>query len=179
MKNVFALLAFVFLVACKDTPKQVVEAPKAPVADPYLAAEHQMGFAKIGMKKAEMLKLYPNLKEDTITIEGELACWTINDTDGKVLFWAIHEESDSVSFLISDNPKMHTAEGLKVGSSYEDLKKVLPDIKISFAEGYIAHSVAKSMGFGVTGDFETKEDKEGFPQVVKVKSAKVTSLEFH
>jgi hypothetical protein len=176
MKNLLFLSLVVFFFACKDNTIKT----KFAETDPYLAAEHQMGHAKIGMPKAELLKFYPNLKADTIAMEGELPCWTIADTDGKVLFWAIHsdEKADTVTFLISDNPKMHTAEGIKIGSSYEDLQKVFPDLTIGFAEGLRAYSKAKSMAFGILGDVETVEKKDGEPEIVKVKQGSVQTLEF-
>ena len=175
MKNLFIFLVFTTFIACNEP---VATKPKAPETDPYLAAEHQMGNAKIGMLKADLLKFYPNLKEDTLAMEGELPAWTIADTDGKILFWAAHEEGDSITFLISENPKMHTAEGIKVGSSYADLQKIFPDLTISFVEGLRAYSKAKSMAFGIMGDVETKEKADGEMRIVKVKEGAVQTLEF-
>jgi hypothetical protein len=201
MKNLFFFAFIAFFFACKEntTPSKAVKTdsatPVEPAAqtnaaskadalaqtDPYLAGEHFMGNAKIGMSKANLLKFYPNLKADTIVIEGELPCWTITDTDGKPLFWAIHtdEKTDTITYLISDHPKMHTAEGIKVGSDYKDLQKVFPDLTISFAEGYVAHSKAKSMSFGIVGEMKTRETKDGGIEVTQVKQGKVQSLEFN
>lgn len=178
MKNLLFFAAFTLFLACNETANK----PK-PVAavDPYLAAEHQMGYAKIGTSKADLLKFYPNLVEDTISMEGELPAWKILDSDGKTLFWAAHsdETKDTVTYLISDNPKMHTIEGIKVGSDYSALQKAFPDLTIAFVEGYRAHSVSKSMTFGISGDVETKETPKGDIEIVKVKQGTVQSLEFY
>jgi hypothetical protein len=190
MKNLFFFAFIAFFFACKEntTPSKTVKtgsaAPKTDVVaqtDPYLAGEHFMGNAKIGMSKTNLLKFYPNLKVDTIVIESELPCWTITDSDGKPLFWAIHtdEKTDTITYLISDHPKMHTAEGIKVGSDYKDLQKVFPDLTIGFEEGYRAHSKAKSMAFGITGEMKTRETKDGSIEVTQVKQGKVQSLEFN
>jgi hypothetical protein len=195
MKNLLFLAFIALFFACKENaaPSKTIKVDVAvktdatlktdtvAKTDPYLAGEHFMGNAKIGMPKANLLKFYPNLKVDTIVIESELPCWTITDTDGKPLFWAIHtdEKTDTITYLISDHPKMRTAEGIKVGSDYKDLQKVLPDLTVDFAEGYRASSKAKSMSFGLKGDFETRETKDGGLKVVKVKQAKVQSLEFN
>ena len=178
MKNLLFFAAFALFFACNDAATK----PKAvATADPYLAAEHQMGYAKIGMPKADLLKFYPNLIPDTIAIESELPAWKILDSDGKPLFWAIHtdETRDTVTFLISDNPKMHTAEGIKVGSDYSQLQKVFPDLTASFAEGLRAYSKSKSMGFGILGDSENRESANGEIEIVKVKRGKVQTLEFY
>ena len=179
MKNSLFFAAFALFFACNDAATK----PKAAVAtaDPYLAAEHLMGYAKIGMPKADLLKFYPNLVPDTIAIESELPAWKILDSDGKPLFWAIHtdETRDTVTFLISDNPKMHTAEGIKVGSDYSQLQKAFPDLTASFAEGLRAQSKAKSMSFGILGDVDTKELPNGEMEIVKVKRGKVQTLEFY
>ena len=177
MKNLlfFGLIALLF--ACKESTPQSKEA----AFDPYLAAEHRMGHAKIGMSKADLLKFYPNLVADTIQSESvEIPAWTILDTDGKTLFLALHddEKTDTITFLISENPKMHTVEGIKVGSDYTDLQKAFPDLTIGFAEGYRAESKAKSMAFGIQGEVETRETKDGNLEVVQVKKGTVQSLEF-
>ena len=176
MKNLFFFALIILFFACKENTIK----SKAVETDPFLAGEHFMGHAKMGMSKADLLKFYPNLKADTIAIESELPCWTISDTDGKPLFWAIHadEKMDTITYLISDNPKMHTAEGIKVGSDYKELQKAFPDLTIGFAEGYRAYSKAKSMAFGIQGDVETRETKDGGLEVVKVKQGSVQSLEF-
>jgi hypothetical protein len=195
MKNLLFFTFIALFFACKentapskavktDSVVKVDSAVKTDAVaktDPYLAGEHFMGHAKIGMAKTDLLKFYPNLKADTIVIESELPCWTITDTDGKPLFWAIHtdEKTDTITYLISDHPKMHTAEGIKVGSDYKDLQKAFPDLTVDFAEGYRAFSKAKSMSFGIKGDFQTRETKDGDLKVVKVKQAIVQSLEFN
>ena len=194
MKNLLFFTFIALFFACKEnsTPSKtvnmdtaikvdsVVKTAAVTQTDPYLAGEHFMGNAKIGMSKTNLLKFYPNLKVDTIVMESELPCWTITDTDGQPLFWAIHtdEKTDTITYLISDHPKMHTAEGIKVGSDYKDLQKAFPDLTITFAEGYFAHSKAKSMSFGIMGDVEARETKNGELKVVKVKQGTVQSLEF-
>ena len=160
MKNLLFLGLITLFFACKDNTTQ----SKVATFDPYLAAEHRMGHAKIGMSKADLLTFYPNLVADSMQSESiETPSWTILDTDGKPLFRALHdnEKTDTITYLISDNAKMHTAEGIKVGSDYKDLQKAFPDLMIGFAEGYRAISKAKSMAFGIQGDVETRETKEG------------------
>jgi hypothetical protein len=177
MKNLlfFGLIALFF--ACKENKTPSKEA----AFDPYLAGMHFMGHAKIGMSKADLLKFYPNLVSDSTQSEGEdIPTWTILDTDGKPLFSALHadEKTDTITYLMSVHPKMHTAEGIKVGSDYKDLQKAFPDLTIGFAEGYLAVSKAKSMAFGIQGEMETRETKDGNFEIVNVKQGTVQSLEF-
>jgi hypothetical protein len=177
MKNLLFLGLIALFFACKDKTTQSKEA----TFDPYLAAQHSMGHAKIGMSKTDLLKFYPNLVADSMQSESiEIPSWTILDTDGKPLFSALHadEKTDTITYLMSNNPKMHTAEGIKVGSDYAALQKAFPDLTIDFAEGYRATSKAKSMAFGIQGDVETRQAQDGSLEIVKVKQGTVQSLEF-
>lgn len=190
MLNKFLSLSFcsiifiAFGVACQSkqqdktqtTSTATTAATQVPAGDPYLYAPHQMGFAKFGMTKADLLKFYPNVKADTLRLEAEVPCWNIYDTDGKLLFQAGRSEEgrDTVSFFLSLNPKMHSAKGNKIGSSYEALQAEFPDIELGMAEGLRAYSAATRIGFGVMGDVDFDEDKDGIMKAKKTPTPKVS-----
>lgn len=181
----FAIFVIVFGVACQSKQNDKASTtsattstiqPQAPVGDPYLFGKGQMGFAKIGMAKEELIKFYTNMKADTLQMEGETPCWNIYDTDGKLLFQASRSEDgrDTLTFLISDHPKMHSAKGIKVGSNFKELQAEFPDIALDWAEGLRAYSKAVRLGFGVLGEVDFEEDKDGIMTVKKTKNPQVS-----
>ncbi len=185
--KLFLFVGLLFSVACQSKPsdktpstQQVSTTPAPTTGDPYLVAPKQMGFAKIGMTKAELLKFYANMKADTLRMEMELPCWNIYDTDGKILFQAACEDGkDSVTFLFSTHPKMRTAQGIKIGSHYQELKAAFPDIEIDMAEGLRAFSPSTKMSFGVIGEVDFDEDKDGIMRAKKVKDVVVETIEIY
>lgn len=175
----FGAFVVVFGVACQSKQKdntQTTSTKQNPVGDPYLFGKGQMGFAKIGMTKEELIKFYPNMKADTLQMEGETPCWNIYDTDGKLLFQASRSEEgrDTLTFLISGHPKMHSAKGIKIGSSFQELQAEFPDIELGMAEGLRAYSQAMRVGFGVLGEVDFEEDKDGVMTVKKTKKPEVS-----
>jgi hypothetical protein len=184
-KNILFVCTFLlFLAACqsnkadKNATNVAAAAPQTPQTDPYLVASGQMGNAKIGMTKADLLKFYPKMKADTLQLEGELPCWRIEDTNGDTLFMAAHEEGkDSITFLFSMSPKMHTAQGVKIGDNYERLKAIYRDLTVGLAEGLMASSESARIAFHLLGEADYEDKENGEIIIKKVKSATIQTFE--
>lgn len=159
-----------------DVSTTQTETPAVTGNEAFVVKPRQMGKAKIGMKKADFWKAYPNAKEGVVMIEGEIPSWDVQDTDGKMLFHATHD-SDTVMFLITENTKFQTAEGIKIGDTYEKLAAAYPDIKLTFAEGYLANSAAKRLSFFLEGDIKAEHGDDGTLKDIKVgKDVKVRDI---
>lgn len=170
----FFTICALALASCKSAENQqaakqennsaAVNAPAttqtAEVEVQYLIQPKQMGLAKIGMTKAELKKLYPNLKDGVYYSEGEIPAWDVADTDGSLLFQATYEEG-KVMYLTTSNPKMKTKEGIKVGDSFEAIKQLCPDVTIAFAEGYLGSCEKLGYSFMLEGDIEGDTDDVG------------------
>ena len=156
MKKIIFGLSVLCIMAC-GSPSTKTE---STAASDFVVSPRQIGKAKIGMKKADFWKAYPNAKDGVIMIEGEIPSWDVPDTDGKNLFHATYD-SDTVMFLITENPKFQTAEGIKIGDTYEKLKQIYPDVKINFAEGYLANVPSKHYSFFIEGEIEGDIDDVG------------------
>ncbi len=162
-KSCFILLSagVTFLSSCNNENKQgqpeVVEKKEGPIVELnktlYLIGTHSMGGIKIGMTKAEVLKLYPNAKEDTIKLEADVPCLSILHTDGSLLFSAGYE-GDSITILESQHMKMKTAAGIGVGSVYTALKTTYPDLIVANIEGYVGFSDKEKISFTLEGDIK-------------------------
>jgi hypothetical protein len=136
-----------------------------------------MGKVNLGMAKAEMLALYPTAKEDTINLELTMPALTVYDTENNKLFSALYEDNKIVG-LITENIKMKTATGIKVGSLYPALKENYKDLVFSNSEGLFASSSSANLLFFIDGEVAFKlKDDEITTEVEKISpDVKVTGI---
>jgi hypothetical protein len=189
MKKLFlstAVVAALFMQACKNnsqkeqkevTPVAITEI-RPNVDGSYIITGQSMGKVKMGMTKAEVLAMYPAAKEDTVNLEAQLSALAISDVDGTLLFQAIYDEANKIAGFVTENPKMATAQGIKVGSLYPALKENFNDLEFSFSEGLHASSAAANLLFTVEGDVNFKlKDDDITTEVESISpSVKVTSI---
>jgi hypothetical protein len=165
--STFIATAFCIL-ACKPNAKKEEKETAIPTTTTttvkdslaYLITSQSMGKVKLNMTKNEVLALYPQSKEDTINLELSMPALTIYDADNTKLFSAIYEENMVVG-LITENAKMQTAAGIKVGSLYPALKENFKDLTFSNSEGLFASSTAANFLFFIDGEvlFKMKDDE--------------------
>ncbi len=171
MKRLYFGLLCLCVLRCNDSPDSFSEKKRqsksgdsvpAVVVEDFLVKTGQMGKAKIGMTKAEFWQAYPNAKDGVVMIEGEIPSWDVpsEEENGKPILHATYD-SDTVIFLITEDTRFHTEEGIKIGDNYKKLKATYPEIKITFAEGYLANVASKRYSFFIEGEIETAQDKEG------------------
>lgn len=171
MKKIFLttfITTAVLMQACKSADKKeekvipVTATGTASVIDStvYLITSQSMGKVKLDMTKAEMLALYPSAKEDTINLEATMTALTVYDADNNKLFSAMYEDNKIIG-LMTENAKMKTATGIKVGSLYPALKENFKDLEFSNSEGLFASSSSANLLFFIDGEvlFKLKDDE--------------------
>jgi hypothetical protein len=147
----------------------------------YLIGTNNMGLVQMGMAKAEILKLYPNAKEDSINLEIMVNALSITDSDGKKLFYATYDLDGKVDGFYTENPKMATKDKVHVGSNYEFLKKSYSDLKLEHIGGVVAISEKANITFAMEGNITFKiKDNEITNEVEKADpNAIVTHIFIH
>jgi hypothetical protein len=155
----FGIISFVVLSACNDEKKNVNTSSTATTkttsdSSRYLIEDRTMGKIKVGMTKADVLKLYPTAKEDVVNLEAEVPCLAILDADSTILFQATYEGSDTIRMLITESTKMKSANGIKVGSLYSAINAIYSDLTVSQGEGYFGISEKGNIMFALEGDIK-------------------------
>jgi len=92
---------------------------------------------KIGMTKAEVNELYPCLSEELVMIEaGQLSNGCKILFRGKTEFILVFEKNEKLCKLITSDTSFRLNNGVGIGSTFADLKRVYVKYKIMFSPGY-------------------------------------------